>query len=286
VPSQAKESTKNLPESIRQRLKNLAIQRKRPVDEVLRYYAIERFLYRLGVSSHMNKLFLKGGLMLRVWDSQDHRATMDIDLLARTSNQHENVRAIVKDIANISVEDDAIIFNTDSLLLKETQAGTEYRGLSARFTAHLTKTRIPVQIDIGFSDVIVPKAQRISYPTLIPMPAPQLMGYTAETVVAEKLESIVKLGQFNTRMKDFFDLWTILCRDKLPVEYLKQAIEEVFAHRGTALEYPDAFTESFATDPLNKQRWRTFLKSMGKEGPELDEVISTLGKRLAPFIGA
>ncbi len=284
MSSNAREQKRNLQESIRQRLRNLAVQRNRPVDEILRYYAIERFLYRLGVSSHVNKFFLKGGLMLKVWDSQEHRATMDIDLLARTSNQHENVSAIVREVAGILVEEDAITFNTDSLTLKEVQAGAEYQGLSARFTAHLTKTRIPVQMDIGFSDVIIPKAQQVLYPTLIDMPAPQLMGYSVETVVAEKLESIIKLGQFNTRIKDFFDLWTILCRDELPVKSLEQAIEEVFANRGTKRGFPVAFTEVFFNDPLNIQRWRTFLAGLGKKEPELEEVIGKLSDKLAPYL--
>lgn len=274
---------KNLQESIRQKLRNLAVQRKRPVDEILRYYAIERFLYRLGISNHVSRFFLKGGLMLKVWDRQGHRATMDIDLLARTSNQHENIRTIVKEVASIPVEGDGIIFNTDLLTLKEAQAGAEYHGLSVRFSAHLTKTRIPVQMDIGFSDVIIPEAQQVFYPTLMDMPAPQLMGYTTETVVAEKLESIVKLGQFNTRMKDFFDLWTILCRDELPIKSLKQAINEVFVNRGTKCEFPIAFTEVFFNDSLNIQRWQTFLAGLGEEGPKLDVVVAGLRKKLSSY---
>ncbi len=89
MDSALKKSTKNLGESVRQRLKNLSAQRGRPFDEVLRYYAMERFLYRLSISPYAGKFFLKGGLMLKVWNSMDHRATMDIDLLARTSNRIE-----------------------------------------------------------------------------------------------------------------------------------------------------------------------------------------------------
>ena len=86
------EAKKNPGESIRQRLKNLSQKRNRPFDEILRYYAMERFLYRLSISPYAERFFLKGGLMLKVWDSMDHRATMDIDLLARTSNQIEKSR--------------------------------------------------------------------------------------------------------------------------------------------------------------------------------------------------
>lgn len=280
----ARDQNKNLPESIRQKLRNLAAERKRPVDEILRYYAIERFLYRLSVSSHVDKFFLKGGLMLRVWDSADHRATMDIDLLGRMSNQQDHIRTIVEDVAGLPVDEDGVVYNTDGLILQKTQAGAEYQGLSVRFTAHLTKTRIPVQIDVGFSDVIVPKAAPIHYPTLLDMPSPQLMGYTIETVVAEKLESIVKLGQFNTRMKDFYDLWTILCRDSLPINNLKEAINRVFANRGTTVGYPVTFSADFANDPTNKQRWRAFLRGLGRDEPELDQVVDQLNDRLAPYL--
>ena len=97
---------KNLGESIRQRLKNLSDQRNRPFDEILRYYAMERFLYRLSISSHAKKFFLKGGLMLKVWDLLDHRATMDIDLLARTSNQIDNLHRIITEVSEIACEED------------------------------------------------------------------------------------------------------------------------------------------------------------------------------------
>ncbi|MCE2983075.1 MAG: nucleotidyl transferase AbiEii/AbiGii toxin family protein [Parachlamydia sp.] len=80
---------------------------------------------------------------------------------------------------------------------------------------------MPVLIDIGFNDVIVPKSQRIHYPTLLEMPTPVLMGYTLETVIAEKFESIVKLALVNTRMKDFYDLWTIFRMEGLDVSKIK-----------------------------------------------------------------
>lgn len=224
--------------------------------------------------------------MLRVWDSEDHRATMDIDLLGRMSNQQDHIRSVVEEVASLSVAEDGVVYNTDELTLRKTQAGAEYQGLSARFNAYLTKTRIPVQIDIGFSDVIVPRAVSIHYPTLLDMPSPQLMGYTTETVVAEKLESIIKLGQFNTRMKDFYDLWTILCRDAFPVGNLKEAIDRVFANRGTRTEYPITISPEFASDRVNRQRWHAFLRGLGREGPDLDQVMVQLGESLASHLSS
>lgn len=96
-----KPTKKNLGESIRQKLKNLSQERKRPFDETLRYYAMERFLYRLGISLYADLFFLKGGLLLKLWNSTDHRATMDIDLLARTSNNIDNLQNIITSISTI-----------------------------------------------------------------------------------------------------------------------------------------------------------------------------------------
>jgi len=109
--------TQELGESIRQKLKNLSIARNRPFEEILRYYGIERFLYRLSISSYATKFFLKGGLMLKVWNAEDHRATMDIDLLARTSNKIENLKQIINEISLIESESDAIIFDSQKLIL-------------------------------------------------------------------------------------------------------------------------------------------------------------------------
>ena len=171
---------------------------------------MERFLYRLSISSYVQNFFLRGGLMLKVWDSLDHRATMDIDLLARTSNQIDNLQRIIMEVSAITYEEDGITFDTQKLILRNTQTAGDYNGVSCSFSAKLFTTKMPILIDIGFNDVIIPKPQKIQYPTLLGMPEPTLLGYTMETVIAEKLESIVKLALVNTRMKDFYDLWTIL----------------------------------------------------------------------------
>lgn len=274
---------KNLGESIRQRLKNLSDQRNRPFDEILRYYAMERFLYRLSISPHAKKFFLKGGLMLRVWDSLDHRATMDIDLLARTSNQIDNLHQIITEVSEIACEEDGIAFDTQKLILRNTQTGGDYNGVSSSFSAKLFTTKMPVLIDIGFNDIIIPKPQQIKYPTLLGMSEPTLLGYTLETVIAEKLESVVKLALVNTRMKDFYDLWTILTNYEIKPDKLSTAIQEVFANRKTPLKYPVAFTPEFYDNKETEQRWNNFLSAMGKQQIKFGEVILELSKSTSRF---
>lgn len=148
---------KSLSESVYARLKNLALAKNRPTQEVLRYYAMERFLYRLSVSPHKSSFFLKGGLMLMVWDPATHRATIDIDLLANSNNSIENISRILREICSQTVLQDGIEFNSTDLILAESQVATEYTGLSARFSAYLHTAKLPLRLDIGFSDKIFPK---------------------------------------------------------------------------------------------------------------------------------
>lgn len=274
---------KNLGESIRQQLKNLSDKRNRPFDEIIRYYAMERFLYRLSISSHAKKFFLKGGLMLKVWDSLDHRATMDIDLLARTSNQIDNLHRIITEVSEIAYEEDGIVFDTQKLILRNIQTGGDYNGVSISFSAKLFTTKMPILIDIGFNDIVIPKPQQIKYPTLLGMPEPTLMGYTLETVIAEKLESVVKLAFVNTRMKDFYDLWTILNNYEIQPDKLSTAIREVFANRKTPFKHPVAFTPEFYDNKETQQRWDNFLSAMGKQQIKFEDVIVGLSKSTAGF---
>ena len=143
---------------------------------------------------------------------------------------------------------------------------------------------MPVLIDIGFNDVIVPKPQRIHYPTLLEMPTPVLMGYTLETVIAEKFESIVKLALVNTRMKDFYDLWTIFRMEGLDVSKIKLAIQEVFANRGSELKYPAAFTPIFYDALETLLRWKNLLSAMGKDHIEFKEIIEEISVQIKPLI--
>lgn len=274
---------KNLGESIRQRLKNLSEQRNRPFDEILRYYAMERFLYRLSISPHAKNFFLKGGLMLKVWDSLDHRATMDIDLLARTSNQIDNLHRIITEVSEIACEEDGIAFDTHKLILRNTQTGGDYNGVSSSFSAKLFTTKMPVLIDIGFNDIVIPKPQQIKYPTLLDMSEPKLLGYTLETVIAEKLESMVKLALVNTRMKDFYDLWTIFKSYEIKPDKLNIAIRKVFANRKTPLKYPIVFTAEFYDNNENQQRWNNFLSAMGKQQVKFEDVVLELSKSISLF---
>lgn len=268
---------KNLEASIYSRLKNVAKQRKRPVQEVLKYYAMERFLYRLGTSPHQSSFYLKGGLMLMVWDPMSHRATVDIDLLAKTSNSIANLQQIINEICAIEVVPDGVTFAPQTLKLSEAQLEAEYHGISAAFSAQLFTAKLPMRIDFGFSDTILPHPAKVKYPTLLDFPAPELKGYTPQTSIAEKFESIIRLGFANTRMKDFYDIWLLIQQFDFDRQELHKIIQQILKNRGTFIEEaPIAFMESFYDNPIKKDKWNAFLKDISHEPLPLEKIIIDL----------
>jgi len=192
--------------SVRQRLLNQAHEQGRPFQELLQYFVMERFLYRLSKSQFRDAFILKGALLLTAWRAPKSRPTMDIDLMGRTDNSLEHIRFVVEEICGLAVEQDGVEFREETIEIQRIKEDAEYEGTRVRLTATVSKARLVVQIDIGFGDSIVPRPDEIEYPVLLEFPVPKLLAYPRETVVAEKLEAITVLGVLNSRMKDYFDL--------------------------------------------------------------------------------
>ena len=251
----------NVPASIRDRLLNKSKAIKRPFLELLQYYAIERFLYRLSHSTHEQKFFLKGALMFRAWQTLNHRPTMDIDLLGKTKNTVENLETIFREVCQQQItQDDGILFFSDTVKGKGIQTDAEYEGIRIEFKGDLNKAIVNMQIDIGFGDIITPGPQLLSYPTILNLPAPQLQGYTIESVIAEKFEAMVKRGILNSRMKDFFDIWILSRQFTFNNNILAAAIQATFNQRGTPIDSsPECFSEEFINHPMKNGQWNSFI---------------------------
>lgn len=252
---------KNVAQSTHHRLLNVARKAGRPFNDVVQQYADERWLYRLSKSSHGGRFVLKGALMLVVWNTPITRPTRDIDLLGRVSNDLESIRSQMAEVCRTPVEDDGLVFDAEGVTTERIAEDADYEGVRAKFRAHLGTNRIAMQIDIGFSDVITPGPVRISYPTILDQPAADLQAYNRETVVAEKLEAMVKLGELNSRMKDFFDIW-LLARDfEFDGRVMAEAIRRTFERRGTPLEAkPICFMGEFAAAPSKVAQWSAFVR--------------------------
>ena len=167
------------------------------------------------------------------------------------------------------------------------QSQAEYEGVRLQFTGYLGTARVHMQIDVGFSDVLVPPAITVDYPTLLEMPAPRLQAYTRETLIAEKLQAMVFLGSVNSRMKDFYDVWLLAQETVIDGTALRQAIRTTFQNRNTPhpQDIPLPLTDSFAED--GQQQWRAFLRRDDADvEPEFTRVISDLRDFLLPVLDA
>lgn len=258
-------------------LKNLARKKHRFTQELLQYYAMERFLYRLSVSEHRDKFFLKGGLMLLVWDPNGHRATRDIDLLGKTANSIAHLHKVLEDICTCNVLSDGLVFDPGTIVLAEAQKQAEYTGVSATLLAKLFTANLHLRVDFGFNDTILPKPATITYPTLLDFPAPHLRGYTPQTVIAEKFEALIKLSLANTRMKDFYDLWTLTRQFDFDYQQLRQIIHQVCTARKTEVTAnPEGLSDEFHLSPVTQIKWQAFMKDLPHEPVSLETVIHDL----------
>ncbi len=278
---------KNLPASIRQRLLNKAKADKRPFAELLQYYAMERFLYRLSQSTHADRFVLKGALLLRVWNSPETRPTMDIDMLGRTSNSESDIVAQFQDVLQIDIEPDGLIFDSQTIQTERITEDADYKGIRVLFQGLLDSARVNMQIDIGFGDVVYPKPGISELPTILDSPSPRLLCYSRESAIAEKFEAMVKLRELNSRMKDFHDIWLLSRQFDFDGTVLSEAIRQTFSHRNTDLPAEiAAFSENFTAE--KQVQWVAFRKRLRVDDlpVEFGEITSAVRDFLAPVVAA
>jgi Nucleotidyl transferase AbiEii toxin, Type IV TA system len=260
---------KDVVASVHQRLLNIARQSdRRRFNDLVMYYAVERFLYRLSRSRFADRVILKGGLMLNVWDVPMTRVTRDVDLLGkRLANDLDAIAAAVREMCLITVDDDGLVFDPDSVVATRISRDADYEGVRALFKGRFGKMPLAMQIDFGFSDVITPAPTPITYPTLLDHPAPNLLAYNQETTVAEKYHAMVRLGELNSRMRDFFDVWVLAKNCTFEEALLADALRATFARRETSIEVdPICFGERFVATPAKLAQWQGFCQTSQVSG--------------------
>lgn len=276
----------NVAQSVHQRLLNQAKSAHRPFTEFFQNYISERFLYRLGVSPHRERFVLKGALMLRVWGVPQARPTTDIDLLGGKNFTRDEITSAIEECLSLEVPDDGIKFDRGSITANPIAEDKEHPGWRLRFRGRLGNARFVLQIDCGFGDVIIPGPVEIEYPALLDLPGPEIFSYTIESTLAEKYQSMIVLDLANSRMKDFYDLWTLALGSKFDGRRLSSAIKATFNRRNTPIprEIPLAFTSAFYDNRTKQLQWRAFIRKgrFGIENLELQEVTSKLEEFLVP----
>jgi len=284
-----KREIKNKPASIRARLMNIARAEGIDFDALLLRYFQERFLYRLAISEFSDNLVLKGGLLLVCLKVPVSRPTKDIDFLAeQVKNEPVELEHIFRKIAEISC-DDGVRFITSSITSERIKEDADYEGIRLKIDATLGQARKRLQMDIGFGDIIIPRANMMEFPTLLEGEPPKLKAYSIESIVSEKFEAMVKLAMANSRMKDFYDVYSLSLKYNFQGGRLKKAIESTFKRRKTPLpDDPIVFRSDFHKDKGRQRQWVAFLRKsrLYDVNQNFDQIMGRITDFLRPIVAS
>jgi hypothetical protein len=245
-----------------------AQRRKSPgyqdMQRLLNRYATERFLYRLGQSRFENLFVLKGAMLLAIYLPDAFLTTQEVEFLLSGAFTQERLKQTLREVCAIKHED-GLTFPRAGISVQAGGSDREAPGCSAVIPARLGASNCNIHLEIRFGEAVTPSAQRITFPSLLDLPRPELRAYTLETVVAEKFQAIVHLGMSNTRLKDYHDLAEIARYNRFDGELLRRAMIAAFERRRTPIpiETPLGLGSLFFGSKQRQTDWRAFLKRHG-----------------------
>jgi hypothetical protein len=257
---------------------------------VLARYATERFLYRLSRSPYADRFILKGALLMLVWLGETIRPTRDADLLGYGDLSAESLSQLMKAVCTVQVDPDGLQYLLSSVDVSPIRPGEAYGGLRGAVQARLGNARLRVQVDVGIGDAVVPTPEWLEYPSLLGFPPPRLRVYRPETAIAEKLHAMVDLGEANSRMRDFFDVYALAAQRGFAGDVLAAAVRATFERRRTPIPetLPLALTPAFAALGSKLTQWRGFLTKSGVTSAprDFEHVTGIIAEFLEPVIRA
>ena len=274
--------------SVLARLKNKAAESGRSYQLCLQLFCQEEFLRRLEKSKYAENLVLKGGLFLYSLTDFDSRVTVDVDFLLRqVPNTPEQFKSILEDIIAVPTGNDFVTFEIKDVA--PIAVAKKYAGIGASIVSRITNTRTPFSIDFGVGDVIVPKQEKRQIPTQLPeFESPTVNTYSVETTVAEKLDAILSLMEFSSRMKDYYDIYYIANKFDFNGGVLTEALKKTFSNREHSFS-PEQFKQvmSFADDAAMQKKWKAFVRKINTKTDDYSTVLKTIQNFLEqPFIAA
>lgn len=263
--------------SVLARLKNKSKESGRSYQLCLQLFCQEEFLRRLEKSDYSDNFVLKGGLFIYSLTEFDSRVTVDIDFLLKSlPNTPEQLRAILERIISVETGNEFITFEIKSVL--PISVAKKYAGISASLVAHIKNTRTPFSIDFGVGDVIVPKQEKRKIPTqLNDFSSPMINTYSLETTIAEKIDAILSLMEFSSRMKDYYDIYYLANKFDFDGKILVDALKRTFAnreHNFTVEQFEQVM--SFDADDLMQRKWKAFIKKIDAKTDDFSKVINTI----------
>lgn len=274
-------------ESIKAKLKNEAIKSGRLYNEILTMYMIERLLYRVSISTYKERFVLKGGVLLyMMYDKKYPRATADIDFLAKDiSNDIEQIKSIFSDIIAISYKEDFVTYNYESMDVSEITKGNEYSGVKVTVTSYLGNSKQKLSVDIGFGDIVTPNSSEMKLPVILEIANPILNVYSKESIISEKLDAIISLGELNSRFKDYYDIYMLLNSTKFNKKILQEAIKKTFLNRGTKFQTSILNNSDYITSPATKRMWINMKRKRGiNEELSFIDCVTYISNYLGPII--
>ena len=274
--------------SVLARLKNKAKESGRSYQLCLQLFCQEEFLRRLEKSKYAENLILKGGLFIYSVTNFDSRVTMDVDfLLQKVPKTPEQLKSVLDEILSMSTGNDFITFEINDIA--PSTVAKKYAGIGTSIVARMKNTRTPFHIDFGVGDVIVPKQEKRKIPTqLDDFTAPVVNTYSLETTIAEKIDAILTLMEFSSRMKDYYDIYYLANKFDFDGKVLSEALKKTFEnreHRFVIEQFEQVMR--FADDPAMQKKWKAFCLKIDTKTDHFSTVLKTIKAFLTePFLAA
>lgn len=271
--------------SVLARLKNKAAESGRSYQLCLQLFCQEEFLRRLEKSKYAENLVLKGGLFIYSLTDFDSRVTVDVDFLLRQMpNTPEQLKTVLEEIIATPTGNDFITFEIKDVA--PIAVAKKYAGIGASVVARIKNTKTPFSIDFGVGDVIVPKQEKRKIPTqLSDFAAPTVNTYSLETTIAEKIDAILSLMEFSSRMKDYYDIYYLANKFDFDGKVLTEALKKTFENRGhtfTVEQFEQVM--NFADDSAMQKKWKAFCRKIDTQTDDFDTVLKIIGVFLTkPF---
>lgn len=274
--------------SVLTKLKNKAKESGRSYQLCLQLFCQEEFLRRLENSRYANNFVLKGGLFIYTLTEFESRVTMDIDfLLQRLPNTPQQLKTVIEEIILTDTGNDYISFEVRNI--QPIAVTKKYAGITASLMAKIKNTKTPINIDFGVGDVIIPRQEKRAIPTqLAEFEKPVVNTYSLETTIAEKIDAILDLMEYSSRMKDYYDIYYLANKFDFDGATLTKALKKTFENRGHSFTV-EQFEQvmSFADDSAMQKKWKAFVRKINTKTDDYSTVLKTIQNFLEqPFIAA
>ncbi len=263
--------------SVLARLKNKAAKSGRSYQLCLQLFCQEEFFRRLEKSKYAENLVLKGGLFIYSITDFDSRVTVDVDfLLRKVPNTPEQLKPVLEEIISTPTGNDFITFEIKNIA--PIAVAKKYAGIGASIVARIKNTKTPFSIDFGVGDVIVPRQEKRKIPTQLgDFTAPTVNTYSLETTIAEKIDAILSLMEFSSRMKDYYDIYYLANKFNFDGATLTEALRKTFENRGHAFTV-EQFEQvmAFDDDEAMQKKWKAFARKIDTKTDDYSTVLRVI----------